>query len=59
MDHQLEHQMRNLLSIVIGYANLMEESLPSDDSRREDLREILRAAQQAIDLLTEDSLEQR
>jgi signal transduction histidine kinase len=59
MDHQLEHQMRNLLSIIIGYANLMEESLPSDDSRREDLREILRAAQQAIDLLTEDSLEQR
>jgi hypothetical protein len=31
--------------------------MPADDARREDLREILRAAQQAIDLLSEDPLE--
>lgn len=57
MDHQLEHQLRNLLSVIIGYANLMEEGLTSDDARRADLREILRAAQQAIDLLSQNSLE--
>jgi len=57
MDHHLEHQLRNLLSIIIGYANLMEEGMRSDDVRPEDLREILRAAQQAIDLLSQDSLE--
>jgi signal transduction histidine kinase len=57
MENNLDHQMRNLLSIIIGYANLLEEGMPADDARREDLREILRAAQQAIDLLSEDPLE--
>jgi signal transduction histidine kinase len=57
MNHDLEHQLRNLLSIIIGYANLLEESLAVDDLRRADLREILRAAQQAIDLLARDTAE--
>jgi signal transduction histidine kinase len=51
MNHDLEHQLRNLLSIIIGYANLLEESMPADDLRHADLREIMQAAQQAIDLL--------
>jgi signal transduction histidine kinase len=54
MDDTLEHQLRNLLSIVIGYARLMEEGMSADDSRRGDLVEILTAAQQAIALLSED-----
>lgn len=51
MDDTLEHQLRNLLSIVIGYATLMEEGLPPDDAKRQDLREILTAAEQAVALL--------
>ena len=51
MDDILEHQLRNLLSIIIGYAALMDESLPPDDARRQDLREILTAAEQAVALL--------
>jgi signal transduction histidine kinase len=57
MDHHLEHQLRNLLSIIIGYANLMEEGMTTDDVKRDDLHEILRAAQQAIELLSQDSPE--
>ena len=51
MDHQLEHQLRNLLSIVVGYARLLDEEMPPDDPRRADLRELLMAAEQAVELL--------
>jgi signal transduction histidine kinase len=54
LDDTLEHQLRNLLSIVIGYAKLMEEGMPPHDRRLEDLREILTAAEQAVALLSRD-----
>ena len=54
MDSTLEHQLRNLLAIVIGYANLLQEEMPPDDSRRADLQEILTAAERAIELLSSE-----
>lgn len=52
MDATLEHQLRNLLAIVIGYANLLEEEMAPDDRRRADLQEILKAAERAVELLS-------
>ena len=54
MDSTLEHQLRNLLAIVIGYANLLQEDLPPGDGRRADLQEILTAAERAVELLSHE-----
>ncbi|HXG55777.1 MAG TPA: hypothetical protein VNJ03_10400 [Vicinamibacterales bacterium] len=52
MDNTLDHKIRNLLAIVIGYARLMEEDMAADDRHRGDLQEILAAAVAAIGLLS-------
>ena len=52
MGAPLDHQLRNLLAIVIGYANLLQEEMPPDDPRRNDLQEILKAAERAVALLS-------
>jgi signal transduction histidine kinase len=45
------HDMKNLLSIVIGYSTLLLEQMPADDARRADLDEIRRAGDGALALL--------
>ncbi len=44
------HDFNNLLTIVGSYAALLEESLPADDTRREDAIEIGRAATRATEI---------
>jgi signal transduction histidine kinase len=49
----LVHELRNRLAIIIGYSQLLTESLPQDDPRHGDALEILEAARQATDLLAQ------
>jgi len=44
------HDFNNMLSVMAGYAELIEEQLPASGSAREDLMEIKRAASRATDL---------
>lgn len=45
------HDMKNMLGIVIGYANLLLDELPADDTRRADVEEIRKAGEGALALL--------
>jgi signal transduction histidine kinase len=47
------HDMKNLLGIVIGYANLLLDEMPAGDSRRADVEEIKKAGDGALALLEE------
>ncbi len=44
------HDFNNLMTAVIGYTELVAQSLPEDDPRREDLAQIERAATRAGEL---------
>jgi signal transduction histidine kinase len=44
------HDFNNLMTAVIGYTGLVADSLPEDDARRADLREVDRAATRAGEL---------
>lgn len=44
------HDFNNLMTAVIGYGNLLRESLPEGDPRRDDVEQILRAGRHATDL---------
>ena len=45
------HEMKNMLGIIIGYANLLLDEMTSDDPRRADVEEILKAGETALALL--------
>jgi signal transduction histidine kinase len=44
------HDFNNLMTAVIGYTELIAQSMPKDDARRDDLAQIERAASRAGDL---------
>ena len=44
------HDFNNLLTIIMSYVDVLGSSLASDDSRRDDLREVQRAAESAAAL---------
>jgi len=44
------HDFNNILTAILGYADLLTADLPSDDRRREDVDEIRKAAQRAAAL---------
>jgi signal transduction histidine kinase len=48
-----EHDMKNMLGIIIGYSNVLIDDLGPDDPRRPDLEEIRKAADRALALLEE------
>jgi len=48
----LIHELKNRLAIILGYGQLLAESLPAEDPRHADAMEILEAARQAVELLT-------
>jgi CheY-like chemotaxis protein/PAS domain-containing protein len=50
---RLAHVANNLLMIVGGYGEELRDSLPDEDSRREDIEEILRAAGRLAALTTQ------
>ena len=44
------HDFNNMLSVIIGYAELATENLASDDPLKDDLNEILKAAKQSAQI---------
>jgi len=48
-----EHDMKNMLGIIIGYSNVLIDDLGPDDPRRPDLEEIRKAGARALALLEE------
>jgi hypothetical protein len=48
-----EHDMKNMLGIIIGYSNALIDDLPPDDPRRADLEHIRKAGESALALLRE------
>jgi hypothetical protein len=45
------HQLKNQLSIIIGFCDLLLTDLPPDDPKRGDIQEMRKAGQAALDLL--------
>jgi hypothetical protein len=48
---ELDHELMNCLSIILGFADLIIQESTPDDPRRADFLEIQRAAQTAVGLL--------
>ncbi len=46
----IAHDLNNLLTPILGYAEMLEMGLPQGDDRREDVLQIQRAAERARDL---------
>lgn len=44
------HDFNNLLSVILSYTSLVRGALPEGDARSQDLAEVLRAAERAVDL---------
>jgi len=53
------HEMKNHLSIVLGFVELLLADMPDGDKRRGDLIEIKQAADRAMTLLPELSAARR
>jgi signal transduction histidine kinase/CheY-like chemotaxis protein len=45
------HDFNNLLSVIQNYAYFVHDSLPEDDERREDLRELIAAGERGAELV--------
>jgi hypothetical protein len=59
VDSPLLHQLKNHLSIVIGFCDLLLGDLPQDDPKRVDIQEMRKAGQAALDLLPDLSARMR
>ena len=46
----IAHDFNNTLSVILGYAQLIDRSLEADDPRRADVRELTKAGQHAANL---------
>jgi hypothetical protein len=45
------HQLKNHLSIIVGFCDLLLTDLPQGDPKRADLEEIRKAGQAALELI--------
>jgi len=45
------HQLKNHLSIIIGFCDLLLGDMPSDDPKRVDVQEMRKAGQAALEML--------
>lgn len=50
-DRKFVHDMKNMLGIVIGYSNLLFDEIPAGDPKRDDVDEIRKAGESALELL--------
>lgn len=50
-DTTLEHELKNQVAIILGFAELLLEDLPAGDPHLDDVREIRKAAAAAAALL--------
>ena len=49
--NEFEHELKNILAIILGYADLLIEEMPADDPRMEALSARHKAASAAVTLL--------
>jgi hypothetical protein len=49
--NEFEHALKNHIAIILGYADLLLEDIGVGDPRADDVREIRKAARDAIALL--------
>jgi PAS domain S-box-containing protein len=47
----IAHDFNNILAAIVGYTQLVNDSLPETDQRREDLRHVLRASERGRQLI--------
>jgi hypothetical protein len=59
VDSPLLHQLKNHLSIVLGFCDLLLEDMAQDDPKRFDIQEMRKAGQAALDLLPDLSARMR
>ena len=52
-ENQVLHQLKNHLSIVLGFCDLLLEDLPEDDPRHADILEVAKAGRAAMALVPE------
>ena len=52
-DRELLHALKNQLSIVVGFSDLVYSETPPDDPRYSDLAEIRKAARAAMAIIPE------
>ena len=58
-DNPVLHQLKNHLSIIVGFCDLLLGDLPQDDPKRVDIQEMRKAGQAALDLLPDLSARMR
>ena len=49
---ELEHKLKNHLSIILGFTELLLQEAAPDDPRREDFQEIHKAAAAAVQIVS-------
>jgi hypothetical protein len=49
---ELEHNLKNHLAIILGFAELLLQDSAPDDPRRDDFTEIHKAAAAAVELVS-------
>jgi hypothetical protein len=49
---ELEHKLKNHLSIILGFTELLLQEAAPDDPRREDFEEIHKAASAAVQIVS-------
>ena len=59
LESPLLHQLKNHLSIILGFCDLLISDLPADDQKRADIDEMRKAAQSALNLLPDVSARMR
>jgi hypothetical protein len=52
-ENEILHQLKNHLSIIVGFCDLLLEELPSADPRHADILEVDKAARAAMALMPE------
>ena len=51
----IAHDFNNILSVILGYAEIASMSLPEDSPAREDVEQVITAAERATDLVNKSS----
>lgn len=54
---ELLHTLNNRLTVILGFADLLSETVPESDPRHADVMEIVKAVYQAVDLVPQLSEE--
>lgn len=53
------HQLKNHLSVIVGFCDLLLTDMPADDPKRGDIQEMRKAGQAALDLLPDIGMRMR